>query len=75
MRRKCTSGSQHHASTAPGCGWENEYWNKGSQHDTKLMPPQKFSNHEIVKFLEAIGAQFGACQVSRSSNELAREGG
>lgn len=24
---------------------------------------EKYSNHAIVKFLEAVGAEFGACQV------------
>ena len=31
------------------------------------MPAQKYSNHDIVKFLESIGAQFGACQNAHTS--------
>lgn len=28
---------------------------------------QKYSNHDIVQFLESIGAQFGACQNAHTS--------
>lgn len=31
--------------------------------------PQKYSNHEIVKFLEKIGAEFGACQNAYTSSD------
>ena len=30
---------------------------------------QKYSNHEIVKFLENIGAEFGACQNAYTSTD------
>ncbi len=34
---------------------------------TQPTPPQNFSNHDIVRLLEGIGAQFGACQNAYTS--------
>ena len=30
---------------------------------------KKYSNHDIVKFLESIGAEFGACQNAMTSSD------
>ena len=32
-----------------------------------LLPLQSYTNHDIVRFLESIGAEFGACQNAHTS--------
>lgn len=36
-------------------------------HPAAFNATENRSNHEIVRFLESIGAQFGACQVSQKT--------
>lgn len=39
----------------------------GHENAQKILNVQNYSNHDIVRFLETIGAQFGACQNAHTS--------
>lgn len=36
-------------------------------HIPETLCAQNYANHDIVRFLESIGAEFGACQNARTS--------